>query len=50
MITLSEQNLAELKGFINKIPTEIGMPLLQFFNDLEKQQAVTEVEEVKEEA
>ena len=39
MITLSEQNLAELRAFINKIPTEIGLPLLEFFGKLQQEQA-----------
>jgi hypothetical protein len=39
MITLNEQQLADLKAFINKIPTEIGLPLLQFFGQLEAEQA-----------
>lgn len=38
MITLSEQNLAELRAFINKIPTEIGLPLLEFFGKLQQEQ------------
>lgn len=39
MITLSEQNLQDLKAFINKIPTEIGLPLLEFFGKLQQEQA-----------
>jgi hypothetical protein len=42
MITLSEQNLADLKAFINKIPTEIGLPLLEFFGKLQQEQAPQE--------
>jgi len=42
MITLSEQNLAELRAFINKIPTEIGLPLLEFFGKLQQEQAPKE--------
>lgn len=38
MITLSEQNLQDLKAFINKIPTEIGLPLLEFFGKLQQEQ------------
>ena len=38
MINLNEQQLADLKAFINKIPTEFGLPLLQFFGTLEAEQ------------
>lgn len=38
MIQINEQQLADLKGFINKIPTEFGLPLLQFFGQLEAEQ------------
>lgn len=46
MITLSEKHMQELKAFINKIPTEFGLPLLQFFGQLEAEQKP--VEEKKE--
>lgn len=38
MITLNEQQIAELRAFINKIPTEFGLPLLTFFGQLEQEQ------------
>jgi hypothetical protein len=38
MITLNEQQLADLKAFINKIPTEFGVHLLMFFSQLENEQ------------
>jgi hypothetical protein len=38
MITLSEQNLKELETFINEIPTKYGIPLLEFFGKLAKEQ------------
>lgn len=38
MITLNEQQVADLKAFINKIPTEFGLPLLTFFAQLENEQ------------
>ena len=44
MITLSEQNLADLKAFINKIPTEIGLPLLEFFGKLQQEQQAPQSE------
>lgn len=42
MITLSEKNLTDLNAFINKIPTEFGLPLLQFFSKLQQEQAPQE--------
>ncbi len=42
MIQLNEQHLADLKAFINKIPTEFGLPLLTFFGQLEQAQAPKE--------
>lgn len=38
MITLNEQQVADLKAFINKIPTEFGFHLLIFFGQLENEQ------------
>jgi hypothetical protein len=38
MLQLNEQHLADLKAFINKIPTEFGLPLLTFFGQLEQEQ------------
>jgi hypothetical protein len=42
MINLSEQNLKELETFINEIPTKYGIPLLEFFSKLAKEQTPTE--------
>jgi hypothetical protein len=36
MLTLNEQHMADLKAFINKIPTEFGLPLLTFSASLSK--------------
>lgn len=47
MITLSTENLKELEGFINTIPTQYGLPLLQFLGKLNAEQN-PQVEEVKE--
>jgi hypothetical protein len=48
MINLSEQNLKELETFINEIPTKYGVPLLEFFAKLAKEQKPEE--EAKEPA
>jgi hypothetical protein len=45
MITLNEQQLKELEQFINKIPTEFGLPLLQFFGKLAQEQNQQQVQE-----
>jgi hypothetical protein len=42
MITLSEQNLKELEAFINEMPTKYGLPLLEFFSKLAKEQKSNE--------
>jgi hypothetical protein len=42
MLTLNEQHLTDLKAFINKIPTEFGLPLLTFFGQLEQEQKPTQ--------
>jgi hypothetical protein len=42
MLTLNEQHMADLKAFINKIPTEFGLPLLTFFGQLEQEQKPAE--------
>lgn len=42
MIQLTEQNLKELETFINEIPTKYGIPLLEFFAKLAKEQKPTE--------
>ena len=44
MLTLNEQHLTDLKAFINKIPTEFGLPLLNFFGQLEQMQKQTQEE------
>lgn len=46
MIQLNEQQVKDLISFINKIPTEFGLPLIQFFGQLQAEQAPKE--EVKE--
>jgi len=38
MLQLSEKDLNELQAFINKIPTEFGLPLLNFFSKLSEDQ------------
>jgi hypothetical protein len=38
MLQLNEKQLSDLKAFINKIPTEFGLPLLTFFGQLEQDQ------------
>lgn len=45
MITLNEQHMADLKAFINKIPTEFGLPLLTFFGQLEHEQKPEETKQ-----
>lgn len=39
-MTLSNEQLAELRQFINTIPTQYGMPLLNFFVQIEQQQQI----------
>ena len=46
MITLSQENLKELESFINKIPTEFGLPLLNFFGKLAEDQKPKEAKVV----
>lgn len=49
MIQLNEQQVKDLITFINKIPTEFGLPLIQFFGQLQAEQnPQTPQEEVKE--
>ncbi len=38
MINLSEQNLKDLETFINEMPTKYGLPLLEFFGKLNREQ------------
>jgi hypothetical protein len=38
MITLNEQHLKDLEAYINKIPTEFGLPLIQFLGKLNAEQ------------
>ena len=38
MLQLSEKDLNELQAYINKIPTEFGLPLLNFFGKLAEDQ------------
>lgn len=46
MINLSEQNLKELETFINEIPTKYGIPLLEFFAKLSREQREAEAKDV----
>lgn len=48
MINLSEQNLKELETFINEIPTKYGIPLLEFFAKLAREQKAKEEVETTE--
>ncbi|CAB4121847.1 hypothetical protein UFOVP19_14 [uncultured Caudovirales phage] len=51
MLQLSEEHLKDLQAYINKIPTEFGLPLVNFFGKLAEEQKVGEVateETVKE--
>lgn len=49
MIQLNEQQVKDLLAYIGKIPTEFGLPLVQFFNQLNAEQnPQTPQEEVKE--
>jgi len=38
MITINEQQLKDLEAFINQIPTQYGLPLLQFLGKLNAEQ------------
>jgi len=38
MLTLNEQQIKELEAFINQIPTQYGLPLLQFLGKLAQEQ------------
>ena len=38
MITINEQQLKDLETFINQIPTQYGLPLLQFLGKLNAEQ------------
>ena len=38
MITINEQQLKDLELFINQIPTQYGLPLLQFLGKLNAEQ------------
>ena len=46
MIQLTKEQLEELKKYINTIPTMYGVPLLNFFGQLEQEQLKPE-DEVK---
>ncbi len=37
MITLTQKEVDELKGFANEIPTKYGFPLLQFLSKKEEE-------------
>jgi hypothetical protein len=45
MITLNEQHIKELEAFANELPMKYGVPLLQFFNNLLKEQQEAQEEE-----
>ena len=38
MITLNEQQLAELNQFCQELPTKYGVPLLQWFKQIQDEQ------------
>lgn len=38
MITINQEQIKELEKFINQIPTQYGLPLLQFFAKLDAEQ------------
>jgi hypothetical protein len=42
MITLSQENVKELETFIQELPTKYGVPLLEFFAKLAKEQKAEE--------
>lgn len=44
-IKITEAQLKDLIGFINKIPTEFGLPLIQFFGQLQAEQTKEEPKE-----
>jgi hypothetical protein len=47
MISINEQQLKDLEAFINQIPTQYGLPLLQFLGKLNAEQNPP-IEEAKE--
>ena len=47
MLNLNDENLKELEAFINQIPTQYGLPLLQFLGKLNAEQNPP-IEEAKE--
>jgi hypothetical protein len=38
MITINQDQIKELEAFINQIPTQYGLPLLQFLGKLNAEQ------------
>ncbi len=38
MITLNEQQLAELNQFFQELPTKYGVPLIQWFKQIQDEQ------------
>jgi hypothetical protein len=42
MITLNEQQLTELNQFCQELPTKYGVPLLQWFKQIQDEQAPKE--------
>jgi hypothetical protein len=45
MITLNEEQLTELNAFCQDLPTRFGVPLLQWFNKIQEEQAPKEEKE-----
>lgn len=45
MITLNEQQLAELNQFCQELPTKYGVPLIQWFKQIQDEQNKTEEKE-----
>jgi 3'-phosphoadenosine 5'-phosphosulfate sulfotransferase (PAPS reductase)/FAD synthetase len=48
MVTLTQQELIELKNFANEIPTKYGLPILQFLQQKEQEQKEQEPKEQEE--
>lgn len=44
-IKITEQQLKDLLAYIGKIPTDFGLPLVQFFNQLNAEQNPPKQEE-----
>jgi hypothetical protein len=46
-IVLNQENLAKLESFIQEMPVKYGLPLIQFLNELAKEQG-SDAEAVEE--